>query len=121
MRNKKIKLHNGGTPVRSWIHAKDTADAVMFVLENGKVNQKYNISAGFEQSNISTVKKIINCFFGFEANHENFVDYSYQRDGQDVRYSLDCSKLYKLGWKPKVSFDEEIDSIVKYYKKEYSW
>jgi dTDP-glucose 4,6-dehydratase len=121
LRNKKIKLHNAGTPVRSWIHAKDTADAVMFILENGQINEKYNISAGFEQSNIITVKKIINSFFGFEADYQNFVDYSYQRNGQDIRYSLNCNKLYELGWKPKLDFDEQIASVVEYYKKEYPW
>jgi dTDP-glucose 4,6-dehydratase len=121
LKNKRIKLHNNGTPVRSWIHASDTADAIMFILENGEINSKYNISANFEQENNETVKKIVQAYFKKSVDYKNFVDYSYKRSGQDVRYSLDCSKLYSLGWFPKKIFDDEIKNIIEYYKKEYKW
>ena len=52
---------------------------------------------------------------------EEYVDYSYVRKGQDLRYCLDDSKIRKLGWKPKKIFDNEIESIVKYYKDNFIW
>lgn len=121
LRGTKIKLHNNGTPIRSWIHAEDTADAIMFILESGIVNEKFNISANFEQSNNETVKKIVNSFFKKDVNWKEYVDYSYKRVGQDVRYSLDCSKINKLGWKSKVLFDNKIKDIVEYYRDDYEW
>ena len=57
---RKIPLHNNGTPIRNWLHAKDTASAVLKIIEAGKENEIYNIAGGFEQSNIDTVKKVIN-------------------------------------------------------------
>ena len=54
-------------------------------------------------------------------NCDNFIDYSYSRVGQDVRYSIDTSKLKQLGWKPKKVFDQEIYKVVRYYKNEYEW
>jgi dTDP-glucose 4,6-dehydratase len=121
MRGHKIKLHNGGTPVRSWIHAEDTSSAIMFILESGAVNEKFNISGGFEQQNNDTVKKVIESYCGGPTDHEIFIDYSYKRIGQDVRYSLNCDKLKKMGWTAKKIFDEEIKNIVEYYRSEYEW
>jgi dTDP-glucose 4,6-dehydratase len=121
MRGNKIKLHNAGTPVRSWIHVEDTTDAIMHILENEKTNEKYNISAGFEQKNNDTVEKIIKSFCGQEIDYTIFVDYSYKRIGQDVRYSLNYDKLKSLGWQSKKNFDDEIKEIVEYYRSEYEW
>jgi len=121
MREKKIRLHNGGTPTRNWLHASDTANAVMTIIDSGKVNEIYNVAGGFEQKNIDTVKKIIEAFKGTSDNWENYVDFSVVREGQDLRYALDDSKLRKLGWKTEKNFDEEISSIVKHHKTNYVW
>jgi len=51
----------------------------------------------------------------------NLIDLSYVREGQDVRYALDDSKLKKLGWSAKKNFDEEINKIVQYYKNNFKW
>jgi dTDP-glucose 4,6-dehydratase len=118
---KKIRLHNDGTPVRNWLHADDTAEAVMTIIDSGIVNEIYNIAGDFEQANIDTVEKIIVEYHGKSAEWLKYVDFSYDREGQDVRYSLDDSKLKSLGWSPKKIFDNEIASIVQYYKKNFIW
>jgi dTDP-D-glucose 4,6-dehydratase len=43
------------------------------------------------------------------------------REGQDVRYSIDDSKLKALGWEPKANFDEELTKIIEYYKENFVW
>lgn len=125
-RNKKIRLHNEGTPIRNWLHADDTAQAVITIVQSGVKNEIYNVAGSFEQKNIETVKKVINCYYN--SNHSklhedwtNLIDLSYVREGQDVRYALDDSKLKKLGWSAKKNFDEEINKIVQYYKNNFKW
>jgi dTDP-glucose 4,6-dehydratase len=120
--DRKIPLHNYGTPTRNWLHAKDTASGVIKIIESGEINQIYNIAGGFEQSNIDTVKKIINAYYEttFE-DYEQFVDFSVIRPGQDLRYALNDNKLRNLGWKPILIFDNEIISIVEYYKNNFVW
>ena len=59
---RKIPLHNNGTPVRNWLHAKDTADGIITIINSGVKNEIFNIAGGFEQSNIVTIEKIINEF-----------------------------------------------------------
>jgi len=117
---KKIPLHNNGTPIRNWLHAQDTANATITIVESGITNEIYNIAGGFEQENIVTVEKIIKEYLG-EVDYSSYIDTSVNRKGQDVRYALDDSKLRNLGWKPKIIFDEELPQIVEYYNKNFIW
>jgi dTDP-glucose 4,6-dehydratase len=119
---KKIPLHNNGTPIRNWLHAQDTASAVETVLMNDTetLNQIYNICGGFEQTNLDTVKQIIFNVFG-DVDCNDFIDNTFQRIGQDVRYSLDDTKIRALGWSPKKVFEEELGNIVEYYKQHFVW
>lgn len=122
---RKIPLHNGGTPVRNWLHASDTANAVIKIIESGIKNEIFNIEGGYEQSNYDTVKKVIQVYKNInildEEDMSNYIDVSYSRPGQDVRYALNDSKLRNLGWQPKAIFDEEIIKIVEYYKGQFIW
>lgn len=133
---RKIPLHNNGEPVRNWLHADDTATAVITIIEHGIKNEIYNVCGGFEQSNIDTVKKILTVsskannstssltsyFYQLnKLNMNEYVDFSFNRAGQDIRYALDDSKLRNLGWKPSKVFDEEIINIVDYYNNKFIW
>lgn len=119
---RKIPLHSGGTPIRNWLHAEDTANAIIKIIECQCKNEIYNISGGFEQSNLDTVRKILSIILKTENfDISDYVDISYARVGQDMRYSLDDSKLRKLGWAPEKIFDEEISKIVNHYKDAFIW
>ena len=121
---RKIPLHNNGKPIRNWLHASDTANAVVKIIESGVKNEIFNIAGGYEQNNYDTVKKVINVYEGiniFDSDINEYVDMSYSRPGQDVRYSLDDSKLRRLGWEPKADFDKELVKIVSYYKDRFIW
>lgn len=124
MLQRKIPLHNNGTPYRNWLHADDTAEAVLSLIENGSIGEIYNVAGGFEQQNIETVKKIIQEHLGREPDKfdlDRYIDWSYSRKGQDIRYALDDTKLRRLGWQPKKIFNNEIDSIIQYYKNKFIW
>ena len=118
---RKINLHDKGLPKRVWLHAKDTADAITLIIEKNIKNEIYNIAGNFEQSNIDTVTKIFNYYFDNGENYDDYIDYQFERPGQDVRYSIDDSKLKNIGLTPKIKFNEEIQEIVKYYKKHFVW
>ena len=119
-RGLKIRLHNDGTPVRNWLHADDTARAVMTIIDAGVRNEIYNVAGGFEQPNHETVRKIIKSYSGAD-NWKDYVDFTYSRQGQDVRYALNDTKLRALGWSPQRKFDDEIEAIVTYYKDNFIW
>jgi len=121
---RKIPLHNNGTPIRTWLHAQDTANAVIDIIESGKVNEIYNICGGFEQTNYETVKSVIEKYRKQEPDvfmMKGFLDKSYSRQGQDVRYALNDDKLRALGWEPTKNFNYELKEIVDYYKNRFIW
>lgn len=117
--DRKVDLHDKGLPVRTWLHAEDTANAVITIINSGVVNEIYNISGNFETQNINVVRKIIKLSNG-DNNIEKYIN-DIERAGQDVRYSIDDRKLKSLGWKPMADFDKEIKKIVKYYKQNFVW
>ena len=120
--NRPIPLHNNGSPIRNWLHAKDTANGVIKIIESGQKNQIFNIAGGFEQSNIDTVKKIINIYFNNSFdNYDDYINFDIHRPGQDIRYALNDDKIRSLGWKPMCIFDNELKHIVKYYKNNFIW
>ena len=121
MRGKKIKLHDEGTPIRNWLHADDTATAVTTLIDADMNDGIYNVAGGFEQKNIDTVSKILECYFGEKRDWEPYLDLSFVREGQDVRYALNDDKLRSLGWRPQKNFDREIGQIVEHYKNNFKW
>ena len=125
-RGRKIKLHDGGTPVRTWTHVMDTISAVLILFEKADRNRIYNISSEFEQANIDTAKKIVSTFYLGRPNRpipdfDMHIDRSYKRPGQDVRYALRCDYLKQYGWNPQRIFDKEIINLVDHYRNRFVW
>lgn len=116
---KKVDLHNKGTPVRTWLHAEDTARAVITIINAGVENEIYNISGPYQTENINVVTKILK-LHNLGDSVDDYIEHM-ERIGQDVRYSIDDSKLKKLGWQPRAEFDKELEKIVKYYKNNFIW
>jgi len=119
--NRKIPLHNNGSPVRNWLHAEDSAEATLKIIDKGKENEIYNICGGFELSNLEVVKSIINLYFNKEVNFKDYLDLSYSRPGQDVRYALNDQKIQDLGWATSKDFSKELPAIVEFYKNRFIW
>jgi dTDP-glucose 4,6-dehydratase len=117
--DRKIDLHQQGTPVRTWLHVSDTAEAVMTIIKSGVQNDIFNISGNYEDTNLTVVKKILWNYDGITDVESHTAELI--RPGQDVRYAIDDSKLKALGWEPKANFDNELEKIVHYYKNNFVW
>lgn len=118
---KKLALHNKGRSYRTWLHASDTANAVIKIIESGVKNEIFNVSSQFELPNIDVCNTLAKFYYPDITDFDQFWDFSYERPGQDLRYSLDDSKLRALGWKEEAVFEEEILKIAEYYKGRYIW
>jgi len=126
-RKQKVKVHNKGLPIRSWTHVEDTAEAFILLYEKACRNNIYNIQSDYEQTNFVTVTKIINVYFMGSIDveipdYDEYIDYEYNRPGQDIRYSISCESIKNYGWTPKKNFNKEIIKLVDYYKKrKWKW
>lgn len=100
---------------RFYIHADNVAKAVWFVLNKGKLQDKYNIVGEQEVDNLQLAQRIAE-ILGKPLNYE-LVDFHSSRPGHDLRYGLDGSKLAEMGWKVPTSFDaslvETVEEIAK--------
>ena len=119
---RKINLHDEGKPVRNWLHADDTAEAVITIIKSGITNEIFNVSGNLEQENIITATNILEAFLGKKNVDTNqYFNLQFKRRGQDVRYALDDTKLRNLGWSNKIIFLNELPSIIEYYKNNFKW
>lgn len=103
-------MHGDGSYVRSWLHVADTVDAILTVLDAGDRNRIYNVGSDTELRNIEVLRLIAEILGVPEERAWVAVE---DRSGQDIRYSVDDSKLRQLGWRPKRKFHEEIEAVVK--------
>lgn len=118
---RKVPLHLGGTPRRTWLHVEDTAEAVIHIINTGTVNEIYNIPGNFEISNLEVVQAVVKEFHGSDANVDDYINTNYERPGADLRYSINGKKLKTIGFESKRDFYKEIVDIVKYHKDNWIW
>lgn len=102
-------MHGDGSYLRSWLHVEDSVDAIMTIIEKSEPSTIYNASGDLEVANREILLRLAR-LLGIEE--EEAIVSVKNRVGQDLRYSLDDSRLRALGWKPRRDFDEELRNIV---------
>ncbi len=113
----KIPVYGTGRNVRDWIYVLDHCEAIDTVMRKGEKGEIYNVSSGEEKTNLEVVTRILSIM----GKDESLIEFVEDRPGHDIRYSLDSSKIRKLGWKPKHSFKEGIKETVEWYLKNEWW
>lgn len=112
LENKKIPIYGQGRQIRDWTHVYDNCSGLFTVLNNGKDNEIYNISSAQEFTNIEVIQHICNVL---GKGHELISFCEDPRKGHDFRYSINSSKLKKLGWNSNLKFKEGIAQTVEWY------
>jgi dTDP-glucose 4,6-dehydratase len=110
----KIPIYGQGLQIRDWTYVMDNCAGIISVLNDGKLNETYNISANQEFTNIEIIQKVCNAL---GKGHDLISFIPDPRGGHDFRYSIDCSKLKELGWKPGFKFKEGIVNTVEWYQR----
>lgn len=108
----KIPIYGQGLQIRDWTHVYDNCAALLTVLNKGLPNETYNIAANQEFTNIEVVQKICNTM---GKGHDLISFIPDPRMGHDFRYSIDASKIKKMGWKPQFKFSDGIVNTVGWY------
>ena len=125
LNNEKIYIHSypdkktSGT--RFYIHARNIAEAVLFLIKNGTIGEKYNISGEREVSNLDMAKMIAKFMNKEEELDYELVDFHSNRPGHDLRYGLDGSKLFEMGFNLPINFEESLKKTVEWTLKNQKW
>lgn len=121
--NQKIFVHSNAEKTkagsRHYIHAKDVADALLFLYKQdlsklpadhgGAKCQKFNIVGSTEIDNLELAQYIADVQ-GKSLNYE-MLDFHSQRPGHDLRYALDGNKMKDMGWIPQPMYQRLEESI----------
>ena len=101
------KLTSGS---RFYIHARNIAAAVLFLITNGTIGESYNLTGEREISNLEMAQQIAK-ILDKPINYQR-VDFHADRPGHDLRYGLDGTKMESMGWKMPVGFQEALERTV---------
>jgi len=112
-----VPVYGDGKNVRDWLHVIDNCSGIDTVLHSGEIGEIYNIGAGNEKENIEITNIILNTL----EKSKDLIEYVKDRPGHDRRYSIDISKIKKLGWEPKYNFNEGIKDTIDWYVSNEDW
>lgn len=117
---KPLPVYGDGQNVRDWLYVEDNCQAVLQVLEEGRIGEIYNIGGGNEWRNLDLVHFL--CQILAEETGKKVEEYRKlitfvpDRPGHDRRYALSSAKLIQeLGWKPKWTFADALRHTVRWY------
>ena len=112
-----LPVYGDGRQRREWLHAEDHCAAVELVLRQGKSGEIYNVG-GEELENIEVTRRILE----LTGAGDELIRHVDDRAGHDRRYSLDDSKVRRLGWSPQHSFGETgLAETVAWYQDNRVW
>ena len=112
-----LPLYGDGKNVRDWLFVDDHCAAVDFLIEHGVNHETYNIGGGNELENRDITFKILELLNKPQSLIKPVAD----RQGHDRRYSLDTTKLEKLGFKSAVDFEDGLKRTVQWYVDNEAW
>jgi dTDP-glucose 4,6-dehydratase len=120
-----IPVYGQGVNVRDWLYVEDHADALLRVLEHGRVGRSYNIGGENEARNIDIVQMICALLDEMRpggAPHARLITYVADRPGHDLRYAIDPARIREeLGWRPSVTLEEGLRRTVAWYLGNEAW
>ena len=112
-----LPVYGDGRQVRDWLWVEDHCAGIETVLREGGAGEVYNVGGDDERENVEIVRHILR----LTSADESLIRHVEDRAGHDRRYSLDTTKLRKLGWVPQKPFEEGIAETVGWYVAHRSW
>ena len=109
----KVTIQGDGSCVRAFLHAFDTANAFIRILEAGQIGEIYNIGCdeGMEYSILDVAKILIKKIHNTE-DYAKWITYIVDRPFNDKRYYISNQKLKNLDWAINIDFDKGIDMLL---------
>lgn len=117
IQGKKVPLHGNGANIRTYIYVEDFCNALDLIFRHSKEGEIFNIGTSDEISNLELTRKILS----YLGKTEEFIEFVNDRPFNDQRYSVNISKIKKIGWVQKVPFSEGLISTIEWYKNNDNW
>ncbi|HET9488441.1 MAG TPA: dTDP-glucose 4,6-dehydratase [Methylomirabilota bacterium] len=112
-----LPLYGDGRNVRDWLYVLDNCEAIDLVLRRGVEGEVYNVGGGHELENLALTREILT----LTGKPASLVRPVTDRPGHDRRYSLDWTKMGRLGWAPRHRFLDGLAATVGWYREHEAW
>jgi dTDP-glucose 4,6-dehydratase len=112
-----LPLYGDGLNARDWLHVDDHCAALERIVESGEAGAIYHIGTGRRRSNRRVAETILRLLGRPSSLLRRVAD----RPGHDRRYALDCTRLHRLGWKPRTHFEPGLSATIDWYRANRSW
>ena len=121
-----LPVYGKGENVRDWLYVVDHARAIDTIFHHGRIAETYNIGGFNEWRNIDIIHVLIRTVDRLLGRPEgadlDLITYVTDRQGHDLRYAIDSTKLKtELGWEPSLQFEEGIEKTVQWYLDHQDW
>ncbi len=117
LNNKPLPIYGDGKNIRDWLYVLDNCSAIDIIFQKGKLGEIYNVASGNEKANLEITHLILKEL----KEPDSLIQFVRDRLGHDRRYSLDFTKIKRLGWKPKYSFESAMKETINWYKENECW
>jgi dTDP-glucose 4,6-dehydratase len=117
MLKEKIPVYGKGLNMRQWLYIDDCAKGILLIFEKGKIGDTYNLGGEADVRNIDIVKKILK-IAGVSHRQITFVK---DRPAHDYRYALDFSRAKRLGFRPDMRLEENLERTIGWYWDNRDW
>jgi dTDP-glucose 4,6-dehydratase len=125
LEGKSIPIYGQGTNVRDWLFVEDHCQALLTVLERGRVGETYNIGGRQEVPNLELVRLLLRLLGQMRPDLEDLdrlITFVADRPGHDWRYALNIGKIEsQLDWRPQVRLEEGLRHTVAWYLDHQDW
>lgn len=122
---KPLPIYGKGENIRDWLFVEDHADALLLVVEKGRVGRSYNIGGENERTNLALVQTICGILDELRPGPQPYaglITFVADRPGHDARYAIDPSRIRdELGWRPSVTVEEGLRRTVQWYLDNEAW
>jgi dTDP-glucose 4,6-dehydratase len=123
LNNEVVTIHSDPTQTvsgsRFYIHARNIASAVLFLLEHATTREKYNVVGDREVTNLELAEFIAECLK--RTLRYDMVDFHSSRPGHDLRYALDGSRLESMGFRYPKSFEASLEKVIRWTVNNEGW
>jgi len=96
------------------MYVDDVVAAYDLVLHKGQIGEVYNFQSSTEVTNFQLSEKVIKACG--KTNPDEWREFVSDRAFNDLRYHVNGSKLFQLGWKEHVNFEEGLKRTVEWYR-----
>lgn len=108
--NKPITLYDDGMQLRDYMHVTDICRALKLVIDDGEINQIYNIASGVALP-FRKIIEIVKENLGSESELVSVETPKFNKIAQANNFALNSDKLKSLGFKQKISLEDGLKSI----------